>query len=51
MKYKLVVKSNHSVYVKKRSKSKSHLEDLAVSISKKKPHLSLYVVKEDIVID
>ena len=49
-KYKLVVKSKGKVFVKKRSKNKSFLEDEAVKLSLKKPHWALYVVSEDIVI-
>ena len=43
MKYKLVVKSGNKVWVKAISKSKEHLENRAVSMSKKKPHWKIYV--------
>ena len=47
MKYKMVVKSGDKVYVKARSKSKEHLENRAIALSKKKPNLTVYVVSED----
>ena len=48
MTYKLVVKTRNEKYVKKRSKQKTHLEDLAVKLSIKKPHNQYYIVKEDV---
>jgi len=47
MKYKLVIKSGDKVWVKARSKSKEHLEERALSMSKKKPHWTVYVCKEE----
>jgi len=47
MKYKVVVKSGNKTFVKKRSKSKEHLEEYALSLSKKHPRWSVYVVRED----
>ena len=47
MKYKMVVKAGDKVFVKARSKSKEHLENRAIALTKKKPYITVYVVSED----
>lgn len=48
MKYKMVVDSGFSVYVKDRSKSKDHLIKKAEALSKKHPRWKVYVVSENV---
>ena len=48
--YKLVVKSHGKIFVKKRSKNKSFLEEEAMRLSKNKPHWTLFVVSEDTIV-
>ena len=47
MKYKMVVKAGDKTYVKARSKNKEHLEEMAIALTKKKPYITAYVVKND----
>jgi len=47
MKYKMVVKAGDKMFVKKRSKSKEHLENMAIALTKKKPYMTVYVVSEN----
>jgi hypothetical protein len=47
MKYKMVVKAGDKIFVKKRSKSKEHLENMAIALSKNKPYMTVYVVSEN----
>jgi hypothetical protein len=46
MAYKLVVEGANETYVRKRGKDKKALEDLALKLSRKKPHAKFYVVKD-----
>jgi hypothetical protein len=50
MKYKIVVKTRYSTYVKKRSKNKEFLVDIALLLSKKHPTWKIFVVGEDTII-
>ena len=50
MKYKIVVKTNYSTYVKKRSRNKEHLVEIALMMSKKHPTWKIFVVGEDTII-
>ena len=50
MKYKVVVKSGDKTFVKMKSKSKQHLEEYALGLSKKHPKWKVYVVGEDTVV-
>jgi len=45
--YKIVIKTRDKTWVKKRGKSKEHLENMAVALSLKKPNWIIYVVKEE----
>ena len=50
MKYKMVVKAGDKTFVKARSKNKEHLEKRAIALTKKKPHMKVYIVKNDTMI-
>ena len=45
--YKLVVKNTYKTWVKSYSPSKEKLEEEAVHLSKKHPHWTMYIVKEN----
>ena len=45
--YKIVVKTRDKTFVKKRAKSKEHLEKLAVKLSIAHPNWIVYVVSND----
>lgn len=46
MKYKMVIDTGYNVYVKEKSKSREHLEEKALSLSKKHPKWKITILKE-----
>jgi len=50
MKYKIVIKTEHKIFTKERSKSKEHLLIKAESLSKKHPKWKIYVVGENTIL-
>jgi hypothetical protein len=50
MKYKIVVKTRYSTYVRKKSKNKETLIEIALVLSKKHPTWKIFVVAEDTII-
>jgi len=50
MKYKMVVDTGYRIYVKERSKSKEHLVEKALGLSKKHPKWKISVAEEKTII-
>jgi hypothetical protein len=50
MKYKIIVKTKDNTFVKDKSKSKDHLLQKAIAMSKKHPQWKIFVVNEDTIV-